>query len=84
MAALCHGVKVAVASTTDGGLEVSADVEALDAYVISLGCAGIAVRVLERRVRSLECLFLELTDHTGAAQATTPASDGWQASPGVS
>jgi ABC-2 type transport system ATP-binding protein len=55
-----------------GGLEVSADVEALDAYVVALGRAGIAVRALERRARSLESLFLELTGHDGAGKA--PAS----------
>jgi ABC-2 type transport system ATP-binding protein len=53
------GVKVA--NTADGGLQVSAGTEALDAYVIALGCTGIAVRVLEHRPRSLESLFLELT-----------------------
>jgi ABC-2 type transport system ATP-binding protein len=45
-----------------GGLEVAADLDALDAFVIALGCAGIAVRALDRRTRSLESLFLELTD----------------------
>jgi ABC-2 type transport system ATP-binding protein len=52
-------VKVSVSG--EGVLEVSADIEALDAYVIALGRAGVAVRVLERRTRSLESLFLELT-----------------------
>ena len=55
------GVKVAPAA--DGALEVSADTAALDAYVIALGCAGVAVRGLEHRARSLESLFLELTGH---------------------
>ena len=45
----------------DDGLEVTAGVDALDAYVIALAGAGVAVRSLERRVRSLESLFLELT-----------------------
>ena len=54
---------------TGGGLEVLAEIEALDAYVIALGRAGVAVRVLERRARSLESLFLELTRHDGAADA---------------
>jgi ABC-2 type transport system ATP-binding protein len=61
------GVKVATA--VDGGLDVSADIDALDAYVIALGCAGIAVRVLNRRARSLESLFLELT---GDAESEAP------------
>jgi len=59
-------------TTVDGGLEVSADVATLDAYVIALGQLGIAVRTLEHRVRPLESLFLELTrpaDATGAAVA---------------
>jgi ABC-2 type transport system ATP-binding protein len=66
-----------VAEAVDGGLEVSADTEALDAYVIALGRAGVAVRVLERRARSLESLFLELTRHTHAQDAqvnVSPAS----------
>ena len=83
-----HGMKVTLASTTDGGFEVSADVEALDAYVIALGCAGIAVRVLERRVRSLESLFLELTGRADGEEATAPASrnaaEGLHASAAVS
>jgi ABC-2 type transport system ATP-binding protein len=49
-----------------GGLEVSAPIEELDAYVIGLGCAGVAVRHLERRTRSLESLFLELTGRADA------------------
>ena len=56
-----------------GGLQVSAGMDALDAFVIALGRAGIAVRVLERRARSLESLFLELTGH-GAAAPPAPAS----------
>jgi len=60
------GVKVAVES--DGSLEVSADLEALDAYVISLGRAGIAIRLLERRARSLESLFFELTGRPDAGE----------------
>jgi ABC-2 type transport system ATP-binding protein len=51
----------------DGGLEVSAEIDALDAYVIALGQAGVAVRSLEKRTRSLESLFLELTDTPRAA-----------------
>jgi len=52
-----------------GGLEVAADLDALDAFVIALGCAGIAVRALDRRTRSLESLFLELTGHATDAPA---------------
>jgi ABC-2 type transport system ATP-binding protein len=63
-----------VAPATGGGLHVSADIDALDAYVIALGRAGVAVRVLERRARSLESLFLELTGRDGAGEAPAPAS----------
>jgi ABC-2 type transport system ATP-binding protein len=55
---------VRICAVADSGLEVSADAGALDAYIIALGCAGVAVRTLERRVRSLESLFLELTRAT--------------------
>jgi ABC-2 type transport system ATP-binding protein len=48
----------------DGDLEASADDRTLDSYVIALGCAGIAVRALSRRARSLEAMFLDLTDRT--------------------
>ena len=69
-----RGVKVQLApSTVDGGLEVSADIEALDAYVIALGCHGVAVRALECRPRSLESLFLDLTGHDGAVDAGVAA-----------
>jgi len=44
-----------------GGLEVVANPDALDAYVIALGRAGVAVRALGSRTASLESLFLDLT-----------------------
>jgi ABC-2 type transport system ATP-binding protein len=65
---------VKVAPAVDGGLEVSADLDALDAYVIALGRLGVAVRGLERRARSLEWLFLQLTQHRIAGEASEPAS----------
>jgi ABC-2 type transport system ATP-binding protein len=68
------GVTVKVATVADDGLEVSAEVEALDAYVIALGRAGVAVRALDRRPRSLESLFLELTGHARAGQTVTAES----------
>jgi ABC-2 type transport system ATP-binding protein len=61
-----------VSPALDDGLEVSADREALDAYVIALGRSGVAVRVLERRTRSLESLFLELTGHADMEQEAGP------------
>ena len=63
-----RGLKVRRSATDEGGLEVAGDTEALDAYSIALGQAGIALRSLERRTRSLESLFLELTgDRQGIA-----------------
>jgi len=50
-----------VVSSGRGGLEILADVAALDAFVIALGHTGIAIRGLERRSRSLESLFFEIT-----------------------
>ena len=59
----------------EGGLEVAGDTDALDAYTIALGQAGIALRSLERRTRSLESLFLELTgDRQGIAPVTSAAA----------
>jgi ABC-2 type transport system ATP-binding protein len=84
MASQRPGLTARVASATGDGLEVAADVEALDAYVIALGRAGVAVRVLERRARSLEWLFLELTGHAGAeatARASRDASHAADAAP---
>jgi ABC-2 type transport system ATP-binding protein len=67
-----------VRNAGDEGLEITADVEALDAYVIALASAGVAVRSLEQRTRSLESLFLELTGIPTAAQeqACVPANAG--------
>jgi ABC-2 type transport system ATP-binding protein len=67
------GVKIAPAD--EGGLEMSGDIEALDAYIIALGRAGIAVRVLERRARSLESLFLELTAERAEAPEPSMRAD---------
>jgi ABC-2 type transport system ATP-binding protein len=55
-----------------GGLEVSAVIDALDEYVIALGCAGIAVRALECRSRSLEALFLHITGDTDLPDVMAP------------
>jgi ABC-type multidrug transport system ATPase subunit len=83
-----HGMKVRIAREQDGGLDVSADTDALDAYVITLARAGVAVRTLERRARSLESLFLELTGHADAideaASVSRDASQGARVSAGVS
>ena len=68
VAALClasRRPRIRATRVPGGGLEVSAGVEALDEYVIALGCAGIAVRMLESRTRSLEALFLYITGDAG-------------------
>jgi ABC-2 type transport system ATP-binding protein len=60
LASRSPGIRVRPAA--GGGLDVLAeDLAALDAYVVALGRAGIAIRGLERRTRSLESLFFELT-----------------------
>jgi ABC-2 type transport system ATP-binding protein len=67
---------VDVTAVSDGeGLEVRAAGIALDRYVIALGRAGVAVRILERLDRSLESLFLRLTavaEDAGPSTATLP------------
>jgi len=67
-------VQVEVAAD-GGGLDVGASAEALDAYVIALGGAGIAIRGLEARDRSLESMFLRLTSGSAdrAPQSGSPA-----------
>jgi ABC-2 type transport system ATP-binding protein len=74
------GLRVRPSAAEDGGLEVTGDTDALDAYTISLGQAGIALRSLERRTRSLESLFLELTggrqNAPAAASAALAAGEG--------
>jgi ABC-2 type transport system ATP-binding protein len=57
--------------STSGELEVGADANALDEYVIGLGQSRIAVRLLERRVRSLESLFFDLTGEPRADTTTS-------------
>jgi len=83
IASRCIGVRTT--PVAGGGLDVLAEAAALDGFVIALGRAGIAVRALERRTRSLESLFLELTAPAdlGAAVAVgaEPAADepDWEA-----
>jgi ABC-2 type transport system ATP-binding protein len=73
MAESAGGVRVAPGA--DESLLVCADAGALDRFVIALGCGGVAVRHLERRPRSLESLFLELTDPAPAPVPPGPADD---------
>ena len=48
-----RGLRVRRSGAVEGGLEVAGDSGALAAYTIALGQAGIALRSLERRTRSL-------------------------------
>jgi ABC-2 type transport system ATP-binding protein len=52
---------IEVTPDATGGLVVVAEVDALDAFVIALGGAAVAVRSLERQTRSLESVFLQIT-----------------------
>jgi ABC-2 type transport system ATP-binding protein len=61
-----------------GGLLVLAGQASMDAYVVALGRAGIAVRGLSLDVTPLEAMFFHLTE-TGPAQpspALSPAAEG--------
>jgi ABC-2 type transport system ATP-binding protein len=73
--ALRHeGLTVTLAG--DGALELTGGIWHLDAYVMALGRAGVAVRSLEQRARSLESLFLQLTGPGDATPAgSRPAAD---------
>jgi ABC-2 type transport system ATP-binding protein len=51
-----------VAAADGDGLSVRAGRDALDAYVVALGKAGVAVRELVLRASSLEAVFFELTE----------------------
>ena len=60
---------VAIVPDPEGGLTVHADRDALDAYVVALGRAGVAVRRLELLMTALESMFFALT----GAQGDRPA-----------
>jgi ABC-2 type transport system ATP-binding protein len=53
--------RLEIVADPGGWLTVSADREALDAYVVALGKAGIAVRRLELLMTALESMFFSLT-----------------------
>lgn len=60
-----QGLNVSRCADGTSGLDVIAARESLDAYVVALGQAGVAVRLLQPRERSLETMFLRLTARTG-------------------
>jgi ABC-2 type transport system ATP-binding protein len=70
----CRWPHLKATAAADGSLELSTDVATLDAYVIALARTGIAVRALERRTRSLESLFLELTGRGGEREPPSTMS----------
>jgi ABC-type multidrug transport system ATPase subunit/ABC-type transport system involved in multi-copper enzyme maturation permease subunit len=63
-----HPDLVVGVSGGEGGLDVSGSQAVVDSFVIALGRAGVAVRMLERCQPTLESLFLSLT-----AQGDLPA-----------
>ena len=74
LAASRRGLKVRRSQADEGGLELTGETDVLDAYTIALGQAGIALRSLERRTRSLESLFLELTAEHESPIRMAPAN----------
>jgi ABC-2 type transport system ATP-binding protein len=63
-------------SASAAGLELTGAIDALDAYVVALGQAGVAVRSMSARVRSLESLFLALTANSGLAGSADTTGPG--------
>jgi ABC-2 type transport system ATP-binding protein len=62
-----------VVAAADGGLAVEASRETLDALVLSLGRAGIAIRRLEPAARPLEAMFFALVGEGNEGEAGKPA-----------
>jgi ABC-2 type transport system ATP-binding protein len=67
--------RVTVVADPDGWLTVSGDRTDLDAYVIALGRAGVAVRRLELLMTALESMFFALTGVGPGELATRPKPD---------
>ena len=65
---LAHQAGLVVVADPGGWLTVSADRAALDAYVVSLGKAGVAVRRLELLMTALESMFFSLTGERAEEQ----------------
>jgi ABC-2 type transport system ATP-binding protein len=56
-----HDRRLEIVADPGGWLTVSADRDVLDAYVVALGKAGIAIRRLELLMTALESMFFSLT-----------------------
>jgi ABC-2 type transport system ATP-binding protein len=61
IAARTAGVRVLESISHETGLAVAGTRDAIDRFAIALGLAGVAVRELRRRERSLASVFLQLT-----------------------
>ncbi len=59
-----------VVTSSDGALWVTAGDAQLDAYVVELGRAGVAIRQLQALVRGLEAMYFSLTEQPVAGQLT--------------
>jgi ABC-2 type transport system ATP-binding protein len=70
-----RGLNAVPAAGGEPGFDVTADTDDLDGYVIALGQASVAVRRLERRARSLEAVFLQLTGARAGEQPGETSSD---------
>jgi ABC-2 type transport system ATP-binding protein len=67
---------IRMSEADDGGLVVEANGDALDATVLALGRAGVAVRRLELTVTPLESMFFALAEQPRITDASKPqASD---------
>jgi ABC-2 type transport system ATP-binding protein len=66
---LAERARLGVVADPGGWLTVSADRDALDAFVVSLGKAGVAVRRLELLMTALESMFFSLTGERAEEQA---------------
>jgi ABC-2 type transport system ATP-binding protein len=64
---------IAAAPGPAGGLTLTAEAGALDAFVLALGRAGVAVRELELRSSPLESMFFALTGEEEQAPLAMPA-----------
>ncbi len=62
---------VGVVASERGGLELTAEDGCLDAYVLALGAAGVAVRRLELLASPVESMFFALTGTSHTAEDST-------------
>jgi ABC-2 type transport system ATP-binding protein len=71
--------RVSVVADPEGGVTVAADRDALDAYVMTLGRSGVAVRRLELLMTALESMFFALTGADEEGAAAHSQTDGIEA-----